>query len=115
MTDDDKSSKPGFVPYDAAAAIATVKAVFPRSTAELLQQSTGVPMRQVTRWISGDSRIPPKLLGKLERQRELRSGFTAAVRSLYEEMRAEGLTRQAARSAILELAASPEFEEIDEI
>ena len=113
---DDKSPKPDFIPYDAAKAIALVKAVFPRSTAELLQQSTGVPMRTVTRWISGDSRIPPKLLGKLERQRELRSEFTAEVRSLFEEMRrAEGLTRQAARSAILELAASEEFEQIDEI
>ncbi|NDW07357.1 hypothetical protein [Jiella pacifica] len=103
------------MPYDAAAAIALVKAVFPRSTAELLQQSTGVPMRTVTRWISGDSRIPPKLLGKLEEQRKLRSEFSDEIRSLYEEMRDEGLTRQAARSAILELAASGEFEQIDEI
>ncbi|WAP69117.1 hypothetical protein [Jiella pelagia] len=112
---DDTHPKPDFIPYDAAKAIALVKAVFPRSTAELLQQSTGVPMRQVTRWLNGDSRIPPKLLGKLERQGDLRRQLTDEIRNLYEEMRVDGLTRQAARSAILELAASGEFDQIDEI
>ena len=103
------------MPSDTSAATATVKEVYPRSTAELLQQSTGVPMRTVTRWMSGDSRIPPKLLGKLERQRDLRREFADEVRNLYEEVRAEDLTRQAARSAILELAASGDFDQIDEI
>lgn len=103
------------MPSGASAATATVKEVYPRSTAELLQQSTGVPMRTVTRWMSGDSRIPPKLLGKLERQRDLRREFADEVRNLYEEVRAEGLTRQAARSAILELAASGDFDQTDEI
>ncbi|UIJ73344.1 hypothetical protein [Aurantimonas sp. HBX-1] len=115
MTDDDQSPKPDFVPYDANAVIDTVKAVFPRSTAELLQQSTGIPMRSITRWIKGEARMPPRLIAKLETQRRLRAEFVAEIRDLYDEMQAEGLTRQAARSALLEIANSPEFEEIDEI
>ena len=115
MTDDDKSEKPDFVPYDADAVIATVKAVFPRSTAELLQQSTGIPMRSITRWIKGEARMPPRLIAKLEEQKELRAVFVEDVREVFEELRADGLTRQAARSALLEIANSPELEEIDEI
>lgn len=112
---DDPTQKPDFVPYDADAVIATTKAVFPRSTAELLQESTGIPMRSITRWIKGESRMPPKLVAKLEKQRQLRDEFTQEIRGLYGDMRTEGLTKQAARSAILELAYSEEFTEIDPI
>lgn len=115
MTDDDNSQKPDFKPYDADAVIETIKAVFPRSTAELLQQSTGIPMRSITRWIKGEARMPPRLIAKLEEQKRLRTEFSAEIQDLYEEMQAEGLTRQAARSALLEIANSPEFELIDEI
>ena len=115
MSDDDKSQKPDFVPYDAAAVIETTKAVFPRSTAELLQESTGIPMRSITRWIKGESRMPPKLVAKLEKQRQLRDEFSAEIRALYADMRTEGLTKQVARSAILELAYAEDFQEIDPI
>lgn len=115
MTDDDKSQKPDFVPYDAEKAIALAKAVFPRSTAESLQKSTSVPMRHVTRWLSGDSRIPPKLLAKLEKQRQLRDEFSDEIRALYGDMRTEGLTKQAARSALLELAHDDDFEEFEDL
>ena len=112
---DDKSPKPDFVPYDAEAEIALVKKVFPRSTAESLQRSTTVPMRHVTRWLSGDSRIPPKLLAKLEKQRQLRDEFSQEIRDLYADMRTEGLTKQAARSALLELAHDDDFEDFEDL
>ncbi|ORE90763.1 hypothetical protein [Aurantimonas sp. 22II-16-19i] len=112
---DDASPKPDFVPYNAAAAIALVKAVFPRSTAELLQQSTGVPMRQVTRWLNGDSRIPPKLLAKFEKQLELRAELDHRVRLVYADLREEGLAIQVARSALLGLANHDDYLEIDTI
>ena len=113
---DDKSPKPDFVPYDAAKAIALVKAVFPRSTAESVQKSTSVPMRQVTRWLNGDSRIPPRLLEKLERQLALKAEFDHRIRMVYADMREEsGFVRQAARAAMLELAHHDHFEEFEDI
>lgn len=112
---DDNSPQPDFVPYDAEKAIALAKAVFPRSTAESLQKSTMVPMRQVTRWLNGDSRIPPKLLAKLEKQRQLRDEFSDEIRALYGDMRTEGLTKQVARSALLELAHHDDFEDFEDL
>lgn len=112
----DKSPKPGFVPYDAEKSIALAKAVFPRSTAESLQRSTMVPMRQVTRWLSGDSRIPPKLLAKLEKQLALKAEFDDRVRTVYADMREEfGFVRQVARSALLELAHDDDFEDFEDL
>ncbi|MEF2552814.1 hypothetical protein VQ042_15815 [Aurantimonas sp. A2-1-M11] len=116
MNDDDKSTKPDFVPYDAEAAIALVKKVFPRSTAESLQRSTMVPMRQVTRWLNGDSRIPPGLLAKLEKQLALKSVFDDRVRTVYADMREEfGFVRQVARSCMLELAHHDHFEDFEDL
>tara|TARA_R110002020_G_scaffold260767_1_gene475085 strand:- start:388 stop:738 length:351 start_codon:yes stop_codon:yes gene_type:complete len=116
MTDDDKPQRPDFVPYDAAKAIALVKAVFPRSTAENLQRSTMVPMRQVTRWLNGDSRIPPRLLAKLEKQLALKKEFDDRIRLAYADMRAEsGFVRQIARMTMLELAHHDHFEEFEDI
>tara|TARA_R110002020_G_scaffold46938_2_gene133996 strand:+ start:63 stop:407 length:345 start_codon:yes stop_codon:yes gene_type:complete len=112
---DDTSQKPDFVPYDAAAAIAIVEAVFPRSSVELLQQSTGVPMRQVTRWLNGDSRIPPKLLAKFEKQLALQEELDRRVRLAYADLREEGLAIQVARSALLGLANHDDYLEVDEI
>ncbi len=115
MTDDDKLPKADFVLYDADAVIETINAVFPRSTAELLQQSTGIPMRSITRWIKGEARMPPRLIAKLEEQKELRSVFVEDIRELYDDLRATGLTNQVARSALLEIANSEDFDQIDEI
>ena len=113
---DDRSDKPDFVPYDAEKAIALAKAVFPRSTAESLQRSTLVPMRQVTRWLNGDSRIPPKLLAKLEHQLALRTEFDHRIRLVYADMREEsGFVRQVARSCMLELAHHDDFEEFEDL
>ncbi|MEF2553065.1 hypothetical protein VQ042_17125 [Aurantimonas sp. A2-1-M11] len=113
---DDNSQKPDFVPYDAAASIALVKKVFPRSTAESLQRSTMVPMRQVTRWLNGESRIPPKLLAKLEHQLALKAEFDHRIRLVYADLREEsGFVRQVARSCMLELAHDDDFEEFEDL
>ena len=115
MSDENDNPQREFVPYDADEAVALLNAVFPRSTAELVQQSTGVPMRTATRWLKGESRMPPKLVGKFRKQSELRDEFREELRALYDDMRAEGLSRQVARSVLLELAYSDYFGEIDEI
>ncbi|MEE2951829.1 MAG: hypothetical protein VYD57_11335 [Pseudomonadota bacterium] len=116
MSDNENDQpKREFVPYDADEAIEILNAVFPRSTVELVQQSTGVPIRTVTRWLKGESRMPPNLVGKFRKQSELRDEFREELRALYDDMRADGLSRQVARSVLLELAYSDYFSEIDEI
>lgn len=104
-----------FIPYNADKVINIIKSVFPRSTTELLQRSTGVPMRSVTRWMKGDSRVPPSLVAKMELQSKLSDMLTIEIHAAYARLREQGLTRQAARSAMLEIAHGNFFGEIDKI
>ncbi|MEX6506806.1 hypothetical protein [Jiella sp. M17.18] len=113
---DDKPQNPDFVPYDTAAVLKLIHDVFPRGPAEIFYKSLNhVPMRTITRWIKGESRVPPKLVAKLEKQRELKNRFDHEVRMLYAAFREEGMLIQVARSALLDIAHDDNYVEVDDM
>ncbi len=101
--------------YDVDAVVDLIHEVFPRSTVEILQRLTGVPVRSVTRWVKGESRMPPTLVGKLRDQAKLRREFSAEIQKLVAEYADDGAMRAVLRSALLEAANAEAILEAEEL
>ena len=101
--DEPRAEKVGEL-YDEAKTLALINAIFPRSTAEILQRLTGVPIRTVTRWLKGESRVPPTIQEKLRTQRQMQAEFATELQELLEEYAADGAKRAVLRAEVLRTA-----------
>ena len=101
--------------YDTDAVVDLIHEIFPRSTVEILQRLTGVPVRSVTRWVKGESRMPPTIVGKLRDQAKLRREFSAEIQKLVVEYAGDGAMRAVLRSALLEAANADVILEAEEL
>ncbi|MEH6718397.1 MAG: hypothetical protein V7704_05890 [Aurantimonas endophytica] len=114
---DDETPRPKTVGdlYDFNKASALLDSLFPRSTVEILQRLTGVPVRSVTRWVKGESRLPPTIQEKLRAQRNLQREFAKDLEDLLDTYAEKGALKAVLRAEILRTANDDWITEEEEI